>query len=79
MMGRRRVTGAELARAINVPQASLQRRLSGRYPFDVDLLGEIASFFGVPVIAFFPPPREGNIVDYFQAAADDPDDVDRAA
>lgn len=54
LMGRRQVTGAQLARAIGVPQASLQRRLSGRYPFDVDLLADIAAYFGVPVVAFFP-------------------------
>lgn len=55
LMGRRQVTGAQLARAIGVPQASLQRRLSGRYPFDVDLLANIAGYFGVPVVTFFPP------------------------
>lgn len=53
-MGRHRTTGAELARAIGEPQASLQRRLSGRYPFDVDLLAQIADYFGVPVTSFFP-------------------------
>jgi transcriptional regulator with XRE-family HTH domain len=57
LMGRRRVTGAELARAINVPQASLQRRLSGRYPFDVDLLEQIATYFRVPVVTLFPSPE----------------------
>jgi transcriptional regulator with XRE-family HTH domain len=53
-MGRRRISGAELARAIDEPQASLQRRLSGRYPFDVDLLAHIAAYFGVPITSFFP-------------------------
>jgi transcriptional regulator with XRE-family HTH domain len=54
LMGRRKTTGAQLARAIGVPQASLQRRLSGKYPFDVDLLADIAAYFGVPVVYFFP-------------------------
>jgi len=52
-LGRRRITGAALARAIGEPQASLQRRLSGRYPFDVELLGRIADHLGVPVVQFF--------------------------
>lgn len=75
MMGRRRVTGAELARAIGVPQASLQRRLAGRYPFDVDLLEAIAGHFGVSATAFFPPSQtgQGHMTGYFPALLDDPD------
>lgn len=53
-MGRRRITGVDLAKAIGVPQSSLQRRLSGRYPFDVDELAMIATYFGVPIVTFFP-------------------------
>ncbi len=53
LMGRRRVSGAELARTIGVPQASLQRRLSGRYPFDVETLAKIADAFGVPLHSLF--------------------------
>jgi transcriptional regulator with XRE-family HTH domain len=49
LMGRRKVSGAELARAIKVPQASLQRRLSGRYPFYVDTLAAIADYLGTPL------------------------------
>jgi transcriptional regulator with XRE-family HTH domain len=79
-MGRRRVTGAELARAINVPQASLQRRLSGRYPFDVDLLAQIAAFFAVPVVTFFPQEAdEGTIGRWISAPADILADFGRAA
>jgi transcriptional regulator with XRE-family HTH domain len=52
-MGRRRISGAELARAIGEPQASLQRRLSGRYPFDVDLLARIADYLDVPLHELF--------------------------
>jgi transcriptional regulator with XRE-family HTH domain len=79
MMGRRRITGAELARAIGVPQASLQRRLAGRYPFDVDLLEVIAQHFGVPVTAFFPQSRAGITDDKFPTLTDVPDDLGQAA
>jgi transcriptional regulator with XRE-family HTH domain len=81
LMGRRRVTGAELARAIGVPQASLQRRLAGRYPFDVDLLEAIAGHFGVSATAFFPPSQtgQGPLTGYFPEMLGQSDDVDRAA
>jgi transcriptional regulator with XRE-family HTH domain len=79
LMGRRRVTGAELARAIDVPQASLQRRLSGRYPFDVDLLAQVADYFGVPVVSLFPKAGEGHMTGYFPTFADDPDATGVAA
>jgi len=60
LMARRRVSGAELARGIGVPQASLQRRLSGRYPFDVDVLAMIADYFDVPLHSLFLVPRGGD-------------------
>lgn len=78
LMGRRQVTGAQLARAIGVPQASLQRRLSGRYPFDVDLLASIASYFGVGVVTFFPADG-GTIGSWFPTFGDTPVLAERAA
>lgn len=81
MMGRRRTTGVDLARAINYPQSSLQRRLSGRYPFDVDLLEAIADHFGVSVTVFFPSTQtgQGHMTGYFPELLGQSDDVDRAA
>lgn len=66
LMGRRRTTGAQLARAIGAPQSSLQRKLSGRYPLDIDDLEAIAAYFSVSVISFFPAQKraEGITLDY---------------
>lgn len=62
LMARRQVSGTDLAHALDIPQTSLARRIRGRYPFDVELLAQIADYFGVPVVSFFPaqPERGGH-------------------
>lgn len=48
-MGRRRMSGAELARRLGKPQSSVARRLDGRQTMDLDDLEMIAGALGVNV------------------------------
>jgi transcriptional regulator with XRE-family HTH domain len=57
-MGRRRVTGAMLARTLGVSTAWVSYRLSGKQPIDLNDLEAIATVLGVEVIDLLPkPPR----------------------
>lgn len=49
-----RVSQTELARALDMGQSSLSRRLAGDQPFDVDELEKIADYFDVPVTSLMP-------------------------
>jgi transcriptional regulator with XRE-family HTH domain len=78
LMGRRRTTGAQLARAIGVPQSSLSRKLTGRYPLDVDDLEAIAAYFEIPVASLIPAEEE-TIGSWFPTFGDVPVLTERAA
>jgi transcriptional regulator with XRE-family HTH domain len=54
LMGRHRISGSRLARAIDLSQSYLSRRLTGENAFDLDDLERIAEFFGVAVGELFP-------------------------
>ena len=47
LMARRRMTGAEMARRLNVSQMWISYRLNGRQPIDLDDLEKIARILGV--------------------------------
>jgi transcriptional regulator with XRE-family HTH domain len=75
LMGRRRTTGAQLARAIGVPQSSLSRKLTGRYALDVDDLEAIAAYFEIPVASLIPAvldTDDGTIGSWFPTFGDVP-------
>lgn len=52
-----RISGAELARRMEVSQAYVWRRLNGETPFDVADLDRIAALIGVPVDRFLTSER----------------------
>lgn len=54
MMGRRRISGARLARELGVSDAWVSYRLSGKQPIDLNDLENIARALGVPVISLLP-------------------------
>lgn len=54
VMGRRRLTGAGLARALGVSQMWVSYRLNGQQPIDVNDLERIAQVLDVPVLDLFP-------------------------
>lgn len=56
-MGRKRVSGAELARQLGVSEAYISRRLSG-VGLDIADLERFAEVLGVPVSRFFPPAEQ---------------------
>lgn len=58
-LGRRRVSGAQLARQMGKSQTFVARRLDGRQAFDVDDLDAVARILDVPVSAFFGGPKSG--------------------
>lgn len=53
-MGRKRVSGAELARQLGVSEAYISRRLAGTQ-LDIADLEKFARVLDVPVSRFFPP------------------------
>jgi transcriptional regulator with XRE-family HTH domain len=53
-LGIQQISGAELARRMNVSQAYVWRRLNGETPFDVAELASLAELLGVPVTRFLP-------------------------
>lgn len=57
LMGRRRVNQTRLAKALNMSQSALSRRLNGEQPFDTDDLFRIAEHFDVEVTRLFPAPK----------------------
>jgi transcriptional regulator with XRE-family HTH domain len=54
LLGRRRMTQAELARRLGTSGAWLNYRLTGKQPIDVNDLAEIAATLGVPVTDLIP-------------------------
>lgn len=52
-LGRRRISGAALARRLGKSQTWVARRLDGRQAFDVDDLQLVAGILQVPVVTFF--------------------------
>ena len=54
-MARRRMTGRGLARGAGLNEATVSRKLAGKYPFDVDELSAIAGVLGVPIRQLLPP------------------------
>jgi len=55
-LGRRRISGAELARQMGKSQTWVARRLDGRQAFDVDDLEQVAAVLNLHVSDFFPSP-----------------------
>lgn len=55
-LGRRRISGAELARQMGKSQTWVARRLDGRQAFDVDDLEQVASVLNLHVSDFLPGP-----------------------
>lgn len=55
-MGRQRITGAALARALEVSDMYISRRLSGDVPFDLAEIERVAAALGVPVTRFLTGP-----------------------
>jgi transcriptional regulator with XRE-family HTH domain len=53
-MAERRVSGAELARRLNVKQPYISRRLTGEVEFRLSDLQDIAAALGVPVTQLLP-------------------------
>ena len=53
-MGRRRMTGARLARELGVSPAWVSYRLTGVQPIDLNDLAKIAQVLSVPVVALLP-------------------------
>lgn len=51
-LARQKITGAELARALRMPQTTVARRLAGTYDFSVPELQAIATHLGVPLSQF---------------------------
>lgn len=56
-LARRKINGAEFARALGWSRATAWRRLNGMYPFDVSELVEVAGFLGVPVASLLEEPE----------------------
>lgn len=61
-MGRRRVSGASIARQLGVSTAWVSYRLTGAQPIDLNDLQKIAAVLGVEVIDLLPPRREGRFI-----------------
>lgn len=57
-MGRRRISGAALARELNVSPAWVSYRLTGTQPIDLNDLEKIAVVLDVDVVELLPPNRE---------------------
>ena len=49
LMGRYRITQAELADAIGMSAQAMSQRMQGRIAFRIDELDEIAAYFDVPI------------------------------
>jgi transcriptional regulator with XRE-family HTH domain len=56
-LGRRRMSGAKLARAIDRSEMYVSRRLRGETAFDLDDLERIADVLGVTVTDLLPPAK----------------------
>lgn len=54
MMGRRQVSGARIARELDVSEMWISTRLRGKQPIDLNDLERIADVLGVPVIDLLP-------------------------
>ena len=54
-LGRVSASQSKASTAIGMSQTALSKRLSGRLPFTVDELGNLADYLGVPVSVFFAP------------------------
>jgi transcriptional regulator with XRE-family HTH domain len=60
-MGRRRISGAQLARQLNVSAAWVSYRLTGTQPIDLNDLDRIAAVLDVDVVTLLPQ-REGRLI-----------------
>lgn len=56
MMARRRISQTKLALAMGKSQSSVNRRLRGKQPFDVEELAQVAQILDVPLSTFLPDP-----------------------
>jgi transcriptional regulator with XRE-family HTH domain len=66
-MGRRRLSGASLARQLNVSPAWVSYRLTGAQPIDLNDLDRIAAVLDVDVVDLLPA-REGRVVTHAGAS-----------
>jgi transcriptional regulator with XRE-family HTH domain len=55
LMGRRRMSNAELGRRLGVPDYWVGRRLAGRIPMDLNDVQRVAAMLGVSASDLFPP------------------------
>ena len=51
---RRGISGAQLARTVELSQSAMSRRLAGAHPFTVTELAAVAVALGVPTSALMP-------------------------
>lgn len=54
LAARRQVSNSELADKVGISHASMWRRMTGRYPFTVDELADVAAALGVEVVDLLP-------------------------
>ena len=73
LAARKRVSGADLAKALGISAMSMSRRMNGHLPFGVDELAVVANALGVPVEQLLPH------LDSNQKPADYPVDVEGLA
>ncbi len=52
-LGRVSASQSKASTAIGMSQTALSKRLSGRLPFTVDELGNLAEYLDIPIEAFF--------------------------
>lgn len=62
-LGRRQLSGRNVAQELGWTEVYLNRRIRGVVPFDVTDLGQLAKLLDVPVTAFFEPPVIGQVID----------------
>lgn len=67
-LGRRRMSGSELARQMGKSQTWVARRLDGRQAFDVDDLAHVATVLNVQVSALMPDPDDESVTHVCSAA-----------
>lgn len=70
LLGRRKMSGSELARRMGVSQKYMSRRITGETAFDVDDLYAIAQMLGVDVAGLLPRPAEGRLITTIQPGAE---------
>lgn len=55
LMAKQRKSQIDLARVLGIAPAGVSRRLQGKVPLDINELGAIAEWLGVPITQLFGP------------------------